>query len=124
MAALNFLSAFQLVLQGALAVENTLAHTQPHETKKQLVVDAVDSVAKSLEQVPIPQIAGYAAIADVGIETFSVLYDAITASLRAQGVIKSPGPAAAPPPNSVPLASTADAPAADSHATKPIPIKV
>lgn len=93
---MNFQSIFQLVLQGAIAVENTLGATQPHETKRQIVVDSVGAVARSLEQSKDPQVAGIAAVVDVGAQTFELLYESITATLRQTGVITSRGPSPAP----------------------------
>lgn len=90
--ALNFLTIFKLVLEGAVAVENTLGSTHPHETKKQIVVDSVDAVAKTLESDTNPQVAGVAGLVDLGVETFAALYDSITGALRKTGTITSPGP--------------------------------
>lgn len=80
----NILGFFPYVLQGVIAVEQSVK-TVPGETKKQLVLSAVQTAAQVGEEIPVPVVQG-----------ISALIDNIVTALNNSGVFTHSTPAPAP----------------------------
>lgn len=77
------------VLAGVTAIEKTAAEL-PGETKKQIVINSVLAGAHVAEGIPIPQVAGIAALVDLFVSILKT-------SGFFKGKAKTPPPVKAPP---------------------------